>query len=101
MSAVEQPIPTQNQPAPRRRRVYPKSAGPTVAPLPGVIQASPALLKGRHLTCPGCEEPQDVLTYTPFELSEKYADQVIPVYRCRECGHVFALDPTATGDENA
>lgn len=53
----------------------------------------PRLLAGTTLTCPACEAPQPILAYTQFRISEHYAEQCLPVLKCRECRHVFALVP--------
>lgn len=95
----------EKQPAPLRRRQFPASAGPTVsAPAPGKpatppAEPSPPLMLGRYLTCPGCEQQQDILDFIPFDYSEKYADQVVAVHRCRRCGHVFALADQPGGSD--
>jgi hypothetical protein len=94
----------QASPAPRRGRHFERTAsGVEIAPPPGqsppVVQPSPPLMRGRHLTCPGCEKQQDVLDFIPFDYSEKYADQVVAVHRCPSCGHIFALDPNPGGSD--
>lgn len=53
----------------------------------------PRLLHGTHLTCPACEEAQSILAYTQFRISQQYAEQCLPVLKCRRCRHVFALVP--------
>lgn len=53
----------------------------------------PRLLAGTHLTCPACEVSQPLLAFTQFRISERYAEQCLPVLKCKQCRHVFALMP--------
>jgi len=59
----------------------------------GSIVNGGKLLRGRMLTCPGCERVSDILDYVPLEHSQKYAEEVVVPLKCRGCHHVFALRP--------
>lgn len=59
----------------------------------GIVKEGGPLINGTMLRCPGCEKEDDVLSYTPLEFSERYADQIVVPLKCRSCRHVFALKP--------
>lgn len=50
--------------------------------------------RGPEVRCPSCEKWEAFMQYTPLQLVQRYARFLLPVLKCRNCNHVFALDPT-------
>ena len=63
-------------------------------------QATPLLVNvsSRTITCPRCEREQPMREYVMLGMSPFYASQLVPIYRCGGCTHLFALRPDAVSD---
>lgn len=54
---------------------------------------------GAKLRCPRCEIAQDICAYHTFGRVEKFAHELVPVHKCKRCGHYFApAEPTEHPD---
>ncbi|HEX6510907.1 MAG TPA: hypothetical protein VF157_01305 [Chloroflexota bacterium] len=57
----------------------------------------------RTITCPRCEEVQPMRDFATLGMSPRYAGQLSPIFRCKQCNHLFApraelqAVPTTTG----
>lgn len=51
------------------------------------------LVRGRRILCPHCETEFDILEYQALHFVEKYADDLVPVMKCKGCRHVFSIRP--------
>ena len=58
-------------------------------------QAAPTLVnvQTRTMTCPRCEREQPMRDFVMVGMSPFYASQLVPIYRCGGCSHLFALRP--------
>ena len=55
-------------------------------------------VESRTMTCPRCEREQPMRDFVMLGMSPFYASQLVPIYRCGGCSHLFALKPGALGD---
>ncbi len=49
----------------------------------------------RSILCPRCEEEQPMRDFATLGMSPLYSDQLIPIFRCKLCNHLFAPRPQA------
>jgi len=58
-------------------------------------QSIPVLVnvQSRTMTCPRCEREQPMRDFVMLGMSPFYASQLVPIYRCGTCSHLFALRP--------
>lgn len=63
-------------------------------------QSTPVLVNvhSRTMTCPRCEREQPMRDFVMLGMSPFYASQLVPIYRCSGCSHLFALRPGVLGD---
>lgn len=56
-------------------------------------QSSAPLYDGETntLACPRCEQRQPMRDFVALGMSPRYMPQLVPIYRCRKCHHLFAL----------
>ncbi|MCX6022306.1 MAG: hypothetical protein NTZ05_11370 [Chloroflexi bacterium] len=47
--------------------------------------------QARTMMCPRCEECQPMRDYVTLGMSPRYSTQLMPIYRCRKCHHLFAV----------
>ena len=45
----------------------------------------------RTMACPRCEERQPMRDYATLGMSPRYSTQLMPIFRCRKCHHLFAV----------
>jgi hypothetical protein len=50
------------------------------------------------MICPRCEREQPMRDFVMLGMSPFYASQLVPIYRCGGCSHLFALKPGVLGD---
>jgi late competence protein required for DNA uptake (superfamily II DNA/RNA helicase) len=62
--------------------------------------AAPVLvnISARTMLCPRCEREQPLRDFVMLGMSPLYASQLVPVYRCGACSHLFALRPGLLGE---
>ena len=46
--------------------------------------------EGRTITCPRCEQPQPMRDFATLGMCPRYAQLLDPIYRCKQCNHLFA-----------
>lgn len=46
--------------------------------------------EARTMTCPRCEETQPLRDFATLGMSPRYAGLLDPIYRCKQCNHLFA-----------
>ena len=57
-------------------------------------QSTPLVnVNSRTMTCPRCEREQPMRDFVMLGMSPFYASQLVPIYRCGGCSHLFALRP--------
>jgi hypothetical protein len=63
-------------------------------------QTTPVLVnvQSRTMTCPRCEREQPMRDFVMLGMSPFYVSQLVPIYRCSGCSHLFALRPGVLGD---
>jgi len=44
----------------------------------------------RTIICPRCEESQPMRDFATLGMSPRYALALAPIYRCKQCNHLFA-----------
>lgn len=44
----------------------------------------------RTILCPRCEEQQPMRDFATLGMSPRYAAALSPIYRCKQCNHLFA-----------
>ena len=44
----------------------------------------------RTMVCPRCEEKQPLRDFATLGMSPRYAWALAPIYRCKQCNHLFA-----------
>ena len=44
----------------------------------------------RTIICPRCEEQQPMRDFATLGMSPRYASALSPIYRCKQCNHLFA-----------
>jgi hypothetical protein len=44
----------------------------------------------RTIVCPRCEEEQPMRNFATLGMSPIYAAMLNPIYRCKQCNHLFA-----------
>jgi rubredoxin len=44
----------------------------------------------RTITCPRCEQAQPMRDFATLGMSPRYAWLLSPIYRCKQCNHLFA-----------
>jgi hypothetical protein len=54
--------------------------------------------ENRTITCPRCEREQPMRDFVMLGMSPFYASQLVPIYRCGSCSHLFALRPGVLGE---
>ncbi|MGE3269873.1 MAG: hypothetical protein AB7P40_14065 [Chloroflexota bacterium] len=61
---------------------------------------TPALVNmhARTMVCPRCERDQPMRDFAMLGMSPFYASQLVPIYRCGSCSHLFALRQGMIGD---
>lgn len=47
----------------------------------------------RTILCPRCEEEQPRKDLATLGMVPFYTDLLVPIYRCKHCGHLFAPKP--------
>ena len=47
-------------------------------------------LESRTMTCPRCEREQPMRDFVMLGMSPFFASQLVPIYRCGGCTHLFA-----------
>ncbi|MCC6175043.1 MAG: hypothetical protein IT305_07045 [Chloroflexi bacterium] len=52
----------------------------------------------RTMTCPRCEREQPMRDFVMLGMSPFYASQLMPIYRCCSCSHLFAPRPGVLGN---
>ena len=54
--------------------------------------ATPTLVDddARTITCPRCEQAQPMRDFANLGMSPRYAWLLSPIYRCKQCNHLFA-----------
>ena len=46
--------------------------------------------EARTITCPRCEQAQPMRDFATLGMSPRYAWLLSPIYRCKQCNHLFA-----------
>jgi rubredoxin len=46
--------------------------------------------ENRTITCPRCEQQQPMRDFATLGMSPRYAPLLDPIYRCKQCNHLFA-----------
>lgn len=46
--------------------------------------------EARTILCPRCEQEQPMRDFAPLGMSPLYAEMLTPIYRCKQCNHLFA-----------
>jgi hypothetical protein len=49
--------------------------------------------EARTILCPRCEQEQPMRDFAPLGMSPLYAEMLTPIYRCKQCNHLFAPRP--------
>jgi hypothetical protein len=49
----------------------------------------------RTMTCPRCEREQPMRDFVMLGMSPFWVSQLVPIYRCGGCSHLFAPRPGA------
>ncbi len=44
----------------------------------------------RTILCPRCEEEQPMRDFATLGMSPLYAEMLTPIFRCKQCNHLFA-----------
>lgn len=44
----------------------------------------------KRIICPRCEEAQPMRDFSTLGMSPRYAWLLAPIYRCKQCNHLFA-----------
>jgi len=44
----------------------------------------------RTIMCPRCEEEQPMRDFATLGMSPLYAEMLSPIFRCKQCNHLFA-----------
>ena len=47
----------------------------------------------RTILCPRCEQDQPMRDFATLGMSPLYADLLVPIFRCKQCNHLFAPRP--------
>ena len=47
----------------------------------------------RTILCPRCEEEQPMRDFATLGMSPLYAEMLTPIFRCKQCNHLFAPRP--------
>ena len=55
-------------------------------------------IQSRTMTCPRCEREQPMRDFVMLGMSPFYASQLVPIYRCGGCSHLFAPRPAELGE---
>ena len=57
--------------------------------------------KNRTITCPRCEETQSEHDFVTLGMSPRYAGDLVPIRRCKQCNHLFALKENNCADRSS
>jgi late competence protein required for DNA uptake (superfamily II DNA/RNA helicase) len=49
----------------------------------------------RTILCPRCEQDQPMRDFATLGMSPLYAEALVPIFRCKQCNHLFAPRPQA------
>lgn len=60
---------------------------PSLAPYPGQPLVDE---RSGTITCPRCEERRPIKDYAVLGMNPRYAYALSPIFRCRQCCHLFA-----------
>jgi hypothetical protein len=44
----------------------------------------------RTILCPRCEQEQPIRDFATLGMSPLYAELLTPIFRCKQCNHLFA-----------
>lgn len=53
-------------------------------------------IDARTILCPRCEEEQPMRDFATLGMSPLYAEMLTPIFRCKQCNHLFAPRVQAT-----